>query len=107
MSRQPCLRPGPDFPVSFSRVLSLNPEKYLKERFGGNRIQMLLSTLSIVLYIFINISGDLYAGSVYIKIALGWNTYVSIIGARFKIKIYPAFNSYDNRKSVIGNYRIV
>ena len=46
---------------------------------------MLLSTLSIVLYIFINISGDLYAGSVYIKIALGWNTYVSIIGNRFKI----------------------
>ena len=49
---------------------------------------MLLSTLSIVLYIFINISGDLYAGSVYIKIALGWNTYVSIIGPRFEIKIY-------------------
>ena len=75
---------------------------------------MLLSTLSIVLYIFINISGDLYAGSVYIKIALGWNTYVSIIGNRFKIILQLGIqrgiqvtNFCDNRISVIGNNRIV
>ena len=88
MSEQPCLKPGPGFNVSFSQGQWSNSEKYLKERFGGNRIQMLISTLSIVLYIFINISGDLYAGSVYIKIALGWNTYISIIGPRFEIIIY-------------------
>ena len=33
----------------------------------------------MILYIFTKISADLYAGSVYIKVALGWNIYVSII----------------------------
>lgn len=35
--------------------------------------------MSLILYIFTKISADLYAGSVYIKVALGWNIYVSII----------------------------
>ena len=38
-----------------------------------------LKGLSLILYIFTKISADLYAGSVYIKVALGWNIYVSII----------------------------
>ena len=53
--------------------------EYLRERFGGQRIRTVLSTLSLILYIFTKISADLYAGSVYIKVALGWNIYVSII----------------------------
>ena len=40
---------------------------------------MSLKGLSLILYIFTKISADLYAGSVYIKVALGWNIYVSII----------------------------
>ena len=54
--------------------------EYLRERFGGERIRTVLSTFSLILYIFTKISADLYAGSVYIKVALGWNIYVSIIG---------------------------
>jgi len=84
-------------PVYISSGITTMPE-YLKERFGGNRIQMLISTLSIVLYIFINISGDLYAGSVYIKIALGWNTYVSIIAL---LAITALYNLTGGLKAVI------
>ena len=58
--------------------------EYLRERFGGERIRTVLSTFSLILYIFTKISADLYAGSVYIKVALGWNIYVSIIGRGFQ-----------------------
>ena len=84
-------------PVYISSGVTTMPE-YLRERFGGQRIRSLLSGmafwnifsaqfvvkesmkgLSLILYIFTKISADLYAGSVYIKVALGWNIYVSII----------------------------
>ena len=65
-------------PVYIASGITTMPE-YMRERFGGQRIRTLLSSLSLILYVFIKISGDLYAGSVYMKVALGWNTYVSII----------------------------
>ena len=67
---------------------------------------MLLSTLSIVLYIFINISGDLYAGSVYIKIALGWNTYVSIIGARLEFSTYSLIKNCATGTLKVESYNL-
>ena len=65
-------------PVYVASGVTTMPE-YLRERFGGQRIRTVLSTLSLILYVFTKISADLYAGSVYIKVALGWNIYVSII----------------------------
>ena len=65
-------------PVYVASGVTTMPE-YLRERFGGQRIRTVLSTFSLILYIFTKISADLYAGSVYIKVALGWNIYVSII----------------------------
>lgn len=40
-------------------------------RFGGQRIRVLLSLLALLLYVFTKISADLYAGALFIKLAMG------------------------------------
>ena len=65
-------------PVYVAAGISTMPE-YLLERFGGQRIRSFLAVLSIFLYIFTKISADLFAGSVFIQVALGWNIYLSVI----------------------------
>ncbi|XP_033643103.1 sodium/myo-inositol cotransporter 2-like [Asterias rubens] len=52
---------------------------YLQKRFGGKRIQMYISLLSLALYIFTKISVDLYSGALFIEQALHWNLYVAIL----------------------------
>ena len=59
-----------------SRVCTL-PE-YMNKRFGGKRISIYLSVLSMILYIFTKISVDLYSGAIFIQQALQWNLYLSI-----------------------------
>ncbi|XP_075866895.1 sodium/glucose cotransporter 4 [Microcebus murinus] len=51
--------------------------QYLKKRFGGQRIQVYMSVLSLILYIFTKISTDIYSGALFIQMALGWNLYLS------------------------------
>ncbi|KAF0873936.1 SC5A9 protein, partial [Crocuta crocuta] len=51
--------------------------QYLKKRFGGQRIQVYMSVLSLILYIFTKISTDIFSGALFIQIALGWNLYLS------------------------------
>ncbi|XP_023689201.1 sodium/glucose cotransporter 2 isoform X1 [Paramormyrops kingsleyae] len=53
--------------------------QYLKKRFGGNRISLYLSVISLFLYIFTKISVDMFSGAIFIQQALGWNIYVSVI----------------------------
>jgi len=53
--------------------------QYLQKRFGGERIQMYISTLSLLLYILTKVSADLLAGGTFINIAMGWDLYLSII----------------------------
>ncbi|XP_074868376.1 sodium/glucose cotransporter 1 isoform X2 [Carettochelys insculpta] len=53
--------------------------EYLKKRFGGLRIQMYLSVLSLLLYIFTKISADIFSGAIFIQIAMGLNLYLAII----------------------------
>ncbi|XP_014442853.1 sodium/glucose cotransporter 4 [Tupaia chinensis] len=53
--------------------------QYLKKRFGGQRIQVYLSVLSLILYIFTKISTDIFSGALFIQMALGWNLYVSTV----------------------------
>ncbi|XP_075905781.1 sodium/glucose cotransporter 2 [Nelusetta ayraudi] len=52
--------------------------QYLKKRFGGTRINIYLSVISLLLYIFTKISVDMFSGAVFIQQALGWNIYVAI-----------------------------
>ncbi|XP_067101941.1 sodium/glucose cotransporter 2 isoform X2 [Osmerus mordax] len=53
--------------------------QYLKKRFGGTRISLYLSIISLFLYIFTKISVDMFSGAVFIQQALGWNIYVAVI----------------------------
>jgi uncharacterized sodium:solute symporter family permease YidK len=54
-------------PVYISSGVFTMPE-YIKKRFGGERIGVYLSTLSLLLYIFTKISADLYAGALFINV---------------------------------------
>uniref|UniRef100_A0A8C4VUG9 Sodium/glucose cotransporter 1 n=1 Tax=Gopherus evgoodei TaxID=1825980 RepID=A0A8C4VUG9_9SAUR len=53
--------------------------EYLKKRFGGRRIQIYLSILSLLLYIFTKISADIFSGAIFIQMAMGLNLYLAII----------------------------
>ncbi|XP_048467368.1 sodium/glucose cotransporter 1 [Rhincodon typus] len=53
--------------------------EYLKKRFGGNRIRIYLSVLSLCLYIFTKISADMFSGAIFIREALGLNLYVAVV----------------------------
>ncbi|CAI9570739.1 unnamed protein product [Staurois parvus] len=65
-------------PVYIASGVITMPE-YLKKRFGGHRIQMYMSVLSLLLYILTKISTDIYAGALFIQVALGWDIYLSTI----------------------------
>ncbi|XP_022072014.2 sodium/glucose cotransporter 1 [Acanthochromis polyacanthus] len=53
--------------------------EYLKKRFGGQRIRIYLSVLSLFLYIFTKISADMFSGAIFINQALGLNIYLAVI----------------------------
>uniref|UniRef100_A0A8U7N4U5 Sodium/mannose cotransporter SLC5A10 n=1 Tax=Corvus moneduloides TaxID=1196302 RepID=A0A8U7N4U5_CORMO len=53
--------------------------EYLQRRFGGERIQMYLSSLSLLLSIFTKISTDLYSGALFVQVCLGWDLYLSTV----------------------------
>ncbi|XP_042654754.1 sodium/glucose cotransporter 5 isoform X4 [Tyto alba] len=65
-------------PVYISSGIVTMPE-YLQRRFGGERIQMYLSGLSLLLSIFTKISTDLYSGALFVQVCLGWDLYLSTI----------------------------
>ncbi|CAF0765506.1 unnamed protein product [Brachionus calyciflorus] len=65
-------------PVFIASSVATLPE-YMNKRFGGNRIRVYLSVLSLILYIFTKISVNLYSGALFIKIALGWDLYYSVL----------------------------
>ncbi|KAM4565651.1 sodium/glucose cotransporter 2 [Odontesthes bonariensis] len=62
--------------------------QYLKKRFGGTRISLYLSIISLFLYIFTKISVDMFSGAVFIQQALGWNMYVSVIALLLITALY-------------------
>ncbi|NXR19100.1 SC5A9 protein, partial [Cinclus mexicanus] len=63
-------------PVYIAAGVVTMPE-YLQKRFGGQRIQIYMSVLSLILYIFTRISTDIFAGALFIQTSLGWNLYLS------------------------------
>nr|XP_056718986.1 sodium/glucose cotransporter 2 isoform X2 [Euleptes europaea] len=62
--------------------------QYLKKRFGGQRIRLYLSILSLFMYIFTKISVDMFSGAVFIQQALDWNIYVAVIALLIITTIY-------------------
>lgn len=64
-------------PVYIRAGVSTMPE-YIKKRFGGDRIRIYLSCLSLILYVFTKISADLFSGALFINVAMGLNLYLAI-----------------------------
>ncbi|XP_061458782.1 sodium/glucose cotransporter 1-like isoform X1 [Rhineura floridana] len=65
-------------PIYIKAGVVTMPE-YLRKRFGGKRMQIYLSILSLFLYIFTKISADIFSGAIFIQQAMGLNIYVAII----------------------------
>eukprot|EP00079_Xenopus_tropicalis_P008661 XP_002931963.2 PREDICTED: sodium/glucose cotransporter 1 isoform X3 [Xenopus tropicalis] len=54
--------------------------EYLRKRFGGDRIQIYLSVLSLLLYVFTtSMSADMFSGAVFIQQAMRINIYIAIV----------------------------
>uniref|UniRef100_A0A8C4WIJ9 Sodium/mannose cotransporter SLC5A10 n=1 Tax=Gopherus evgoodei TaxID=1825980 RepID=A0A8C4WIJ9_9SAUR len=69
--------PCNDLCISAAQIVTM-PE-YLQKRFGGERIRMYLSALSLLLSVFTKISTDLYSGALFVQVCLGWNLYLSTV----------------------------
>ncbi|KAK3566464.1 hypothetical protein QTP86_033990 [Hemibagrus guttatus] len=65
-------------PVYISAGVVTMPE-YLRKRFGGQRIRIYMSVLSLILYIFTKISTDIFSGALFIQLSLGWDLYLSTV----------------------------
>uniref|UniRef100_A0AAQ5ZIB2 Sodium/myo-inositol cotransporter 2 n=1 Tax=Amphiprion ocellaris TaxID=80972 RepID=A0AAQ5ZIB2_AMPOC len=65
-------------PIYISSGVTTMPE-YLQRRFGGRRTQLFIAVLSLFIYIFTKISVDMYAGALFIQLALQWNIYLAIV----------------------------
>ncbi|XP_049444355.1 sodium/glucose cotransporter 4 [Epinephelus fuscoguttatus] len=63
-------------PVYISAGVVTMPE-YLAKRFGGQRIRIYMSVLSLILYIFTKISTDIFSGAMFIQVSMGWDLYLS------------------------------
>ncbi|XP_062599188.1 sodium/glucose cotransporter 4-like [Saccostrea cucullata] len=64
-------------PVYISAKVYTLPE-YLGKRFGGQRIRIYMSLLSLLLYIVTKLAVSIFSGALFIQLALGWNNYASI-----------------------------
>uniref|UniRef100_A0A3Q1JQQ7 Sodium/myo-inositol cotransporter 2 n=1 Tax=Anabas testudineus TaxID=64144 RepID=A0A3Q1JQQ7_ANATE len=67
-------------PIYIASGVTTMPE-YLQKRFGGRRTQLFIAILSLFIYIFTKISVDMYAGAVFIQLALQWNIYLAVVTA--------------------------
>uniref|UniRef100_A0A671TBW2 Sodium/glucose cotransporter 1 n=1 Tax=Sinocyclocheilus anshuiensis TaxID=1608454 RepID=A0A671TBW2_9TELE len=67
------------FEISCFKPTVVTLPEYLKKRFGGQRIRIYLSVLSLFLYVFTKISADMFAGAIFINQALGLNIYLAVI----------------------------
>uniref|UniRef100_A0A3Q3GNK5 Sodium/myo-inositol cotransporter 2 n=1 Tax=Labrus bergylta TaxID=56723 RepID=A0A3Q3GNK5_9LABR len=65
-------------PIYIASGVTTMPE-YLQRRFGGRRTQLFITVLSLFIYIFTKISVDMYAGALFIQLALKWNLYLAVI----------------------------
>ncbi|XP_077963585.1 sodium/glucose cotransporter 2 isoform X2 [Gasterosteus aculeatus] len=80
--------------------------QYLKKRFGGTRISLYLTVISLFLYIFTKISVDMFSGAVFIQQALGWNIYVAVITLLLITALYTitAFAKVGGYSALLAKY---
>uniref|UniRef100_A0A3B4G0P4 Sodium/glucose cotransporter 2 n=1 Tax=Pundamilia nyererei TaxID=303518 RepID=A0A3B4G0P4_9CICH len=85
-------------PIYIRAGIITMPE-YLKKRFGGQRIRIYLSLLSLVLYVFTKISADILSGAIFIQQALGLNIYLAVIALLAITALYTVTGLYTGKKS--------
>ncbi|KAM7319041.1 hypothetical protein ACRRTK_022153 [Alexandromys fortis] len=64
-------------PIYIKAGVMTMPE-YLRKRFGGQRLQISLSVLSLFIMVAIQISSSIFSGAIFIQIALGLDLYLAI-----------------------------
>ncbi|XP_037366871.1 solute carrier family 5 member 4 isoform X2 [Talpa occidentalis] len=64
-------------PIYIKSGIMTMPE-YLKKRFGGKRLQIYLSVLTLFTCVALRISADIFSGAIFIKMALGLDLYLAI-----------------------------
>ncbi|XP_070131371.1 solute carrier family 5 member 4 [Equus caballus] len=64
-------------PIYIKAEVMTMPE-YLKKRFGGERLQIYLSVLSLFIIVVLRISVNMFSGAIFIKLALGLDLYLAI-----------------------------
>ncbi|XP_058996309.1 solute carrier family 5 member 4 [Mustela lutreola] len=64
-------------PIYIKADVMTMPE-YLRKRFGGKRLQIYLSVLSLFISVALRISSDIFSGAIFIKLALGLDLYLAI-----------------------------
>ncbi|XP_062038106.1 solute carrier family 5 member 4-like [Lepus europaeus] len=74
-------------PIYIKAGVMTMPE-YLKKRFGGKRLQVYLSVISIFISVVLRISSDIYSGAVFIQLALGLDLYLAIFILLFITAVY-------------------
>ncbi|KAM5330657.1 sodium/myo-inositol cotransporter 2 isoform 2-T2 [Glossophaga mutica] len=74
-------------PIYIAGQVTTMPE-YLRKRFGGNRIPIILAVLYLFIYIFTKISVDMYAGAIFIQQSLKLDLYLAIAGLLVITAVY-------------------
>ncbi|XP_034380388.1 solute carrier family 5 member 4B-like isoform X1 [Arvicanthis niloticus] len=64
-------------PIYIKAGVMTMPE-YLRKRFGGKRLQIYLSVLSLFIMVAIHISSNIFSGAIFIQLALGLNLYLAV-----------------------------
>ncbi|XP_072455480.1 solute carrier family 5 member 4-like isoform X2 [Notamacropus eugenii] len=64
-------------PIYIKAGVVTMPE-YLKKRFGGKRIQIYFSVLSLFSAVAMRISADMFSGAIFINVALGLDLYLAV-----------------------------
>ncbi|XP_006875008.1 PREDICTED: sodium/glucose cotransporter 1-like [Chrysochloris asiatica] len=65
-------------PIYIKAEVMTVPE-YLRKRFGGCRIQIFLSLLTLFLYVFNKISVDVFSGAMFMRLVMGLDVYLAIL----------------------------
>lgn len=58
---------------------SFTTPQYLRKRYGGKRIRIYSSIMSLIGYILFNISIEIFTGAMFLQQILGWNLYLSVV----------------------------
>ncbi|XP_060078002.1 sodium/mannose cotransporter SLC5A10-like [Ylistrum balloti] len=64
-------------PVFISAGVYTIPE-YIEKRFGSKRIRNYFVTMTLIFAIVLKLAGNMFAGSLFIQLATGWDMYLSV-----------------------------